>query len=164
MGVGRGERCLTLRCTRSATAGFARLRTRVNSNVRRHVPTYAWSCHACHHANPASRELCMYCGLPAQATGAAIAAKRRQLEWREPSRSGRVVTPELDEPLDLILALVGLPVLHQIVGVVCIALFGGGFYLYVTSETFLEEVLAIAAMLGANYGLYVLVKDSRRKK
>jgi hypothetical protein len=30
-------RCLTLRCTRSATAGFARFRTRVNSNVRPHV-------------------------------------------------------------------------------------------------------------------------------
>jgi hypothetical protein len=28
---------LTLRCTRSATAGFARLRTRVSSNVRRHL-------------------------------------------------------------------------------------------------------------------------------
>jgi hypothetical protein len=30
-------RGLTLRCTRSATAGFARFRTRVNSNVRPHV-------------------------------------------------------------------------------------------------------------------------------
>ena len=29
---------LTLRCTRSATAGFARFRTRVNSNVRLHGP------------------------------------------------------------------------------------------------------------------------------
>ena len=30
------ERCLTLRCTRHATAGFASLRMRVNSNVMRH--------------------------------------------------------------------------------------------------------------------------------
>jgi 8-oxo-dGTP pyrophosphatase MutT (NUDIX family) len=35
---------LTLRCTRSATAGFARLRTRVNSNVRQQRVTPSKAC------------------------------------------------------------------------------------------------------------------------
>jgi len=34
----RAARCLTLRCTRRPTAGFARFRPRVNSNVSQHEP------------------------------------------------------------------------------------------------------------------------------
>jgi hypothetical protein len=43
LAVARVGCSLTLRCTRSAPAGFARLRPRVNSNVRRHRPCFRTS-------------------------------------------------------------------------------------------------------------------------
>jgi hypothetical protein len=105
----------------------------------------------------------MYCGLGAVASGAAIAAKRRELQWRAPAPQ-RAVEPGLDEPLELVIALTDLPFHHQVVGAVCIALFLVGLYFYFSAESFFREVLSAALMIATNYALYGLVRDARRRK
>jgi hypothetical protein len=128
------------------------------------MPSFAWTCHACEQSNAASLTACGNCGLPAYATGSAIAAKRAALQARQAGPESlpliQAVSPDTAGPFDLIAAINDLPPRHQIVGVIVLALVGAAVFLFLTAESVLVEALALVALLGCHYALKTLVRHA----
>jgi len=131
------------------------------------MPAYPWKCYSCAHANAAEVDTCAKCGFQSHATAREIDAARavRRLQRSAKLRERNKVADRVPtEVLELVIAITELPRVHQVFGVIILALAALSVVLLVDDDSELGPLCGIAGLVGCYLALRTLVAAGSKQQ